>query len=288
VPDLDQFFLLNLIADALLLWALARVRGQALSLRVPLAALLGALYATAAMLPGFAWLGGLPGEVGAAALMVAIVRRPHGWRPLLVDCGVLMLLAAALAGLALLASGVVGSGGASGHVAALCAAAVLFWLACEGFVRWQRAGAQSGSVRDLRVQLLGRSVALPALVDTGLQMRDPLTGTPVVIVELAALRRVLPRELGAALARPALAASAEVAAAAAADDRVACALRLMQLRTVGSDAEWLFGLRARARAGRAAPQDVVLCLTPRRLSPNGAFVALMPLKMCVLGEGVVS
>lgn len=41
----------------------------------------------------------------------------------------------------------------------------------------------------------GSSVAVKALVDTGNQLRDPITGYPVMIVEYRALRDLLPQEL---------------------------------------------------------------------------------------------
>lgn len=287
MPNLDQFFLLNASLDALLLWGIGRVRSRALGWRLPVGALLGAAYATAALLPGLRVLGGPLGEVGAGTLMVLVASRSWNARRLAADTGALLLLAAGLAGLVLLVAGVAHPRGTAGSLAVLAAGGALFVALVERFRRWKLSGGSAREILPVSIELAGTRLELPALVDTGCQARDPLTGLPVLIAELAAVRRALPEALGRALAE-AFPAAAEVAAAAAEDDRLARSLRLIELRTVGSQGEWLFGLRASARIAGRPPQATVVCLTPRRLSPTGDFAALLPPQMCAFGEGLSS
>lgn len=288
MPNLDQYLAVNLLMDALLMGALARVRLQRLDWRVLAGAAAGAAYATFAVLPGWAALTGPLGELLAAALMVRMVRRVRGWRQMLIETGILLLLAAGLAGLALLVSAIVHPTGVLGSALSLAAAAALFAVAVEAYARRQRGAQAAGNVLPIEVAWLGRRLRVQALVDSGCQVRDPVTGLPVVIAELRALRGMLPPSLAAALQHPALGSAQEVAAAAAQDDRVARSLRLVQLRTVLDEGEWLFGLRAEMRVAGGPAQTAVICLTPRRLSQGGAFAALVPPQMCARGEGVVS
>ncbi|MDA8345982.1 MAG: sigma-E processing peptidase SpoIIGA [Thermaerobacter sp.] len=288
MPNLDQYLAVNLLMDALLLGALARVRLQRLDWRVAVGATAGAVYATLAVLPGWAALTGPVGEILAAVVMVRIARRVKGLRQTLVETGVLLLLAAGLAGLALLVSAIVRPTGVVGDAASLAAAAALFVLAAEAYARRQRTARTAGTVLPVEIAWFGRRLLVQAFVDSGCQVRDPSTGLPVVIAELRALRALLPPRLWSALQQPALGAAQEVAAAAADDDRVASSLRLVQLSTVTSEGEWLFGLRAQARVGGGPVQMAVVCVTPRRLSQGGSFAALVPPQMCAIGEGVVS
>ena len=285
--SLDQLAALNLVADGLLLAALLRLRGDRPGLRVLLAAALGALWATLSALPGLSALGVLVQELFAGLLLALLVRRQRSWRSALADLGLLLLLAAALAGLTMLTGGLLGSLAGSSPWPPLLGGAALFWLAVEGARRWRRSASSRREIRPLEVRWQGRRSLLWALVDTGCEARDPLSGLPVVVAERVALRRFLPQRLYEALAQPALAASADVAAAAQSDDRIERSLRLLQLRTVG-EAEWLFGLRAQGRILGGQEQSIVLCLTPRRLSEEGAFAALVGPQMCRMGEGTLS
>lgn len=285
--NLDQLMALNLAADTLLLLALLRLRGERPGPRLLLAALFGAAWATLAMAPGLSAFGGLTQELAAGLGMVAIVRPWRGWRPAGQDLLLLVLEAAALAGLTLLAQGIAAGAWGQSPWPPLALGGSLFWLAVEGVRRWRRAPAPVRQIRPLEVRWQGRRGLVLALVDTGCEARDPLSGLPVVVAERVALRRLLPRRLYEALAQPALAASADVAAAAEGDDRIERSLRLLQLRTVGQE-EWLFGLRAQGRVLGGPEQPIVLCLTPRRLSAEGAFAALVGPQMCRMGEGTGS
>jgi stage II sporulation protein GA (sporulation sigma-E factor processing peptidase) len=62
-------------------------------------------------------------------------------------------------------------------------------LAGERFLRLR--SHRAGFV-EMEIRLAGRGICLPALVDSGNQLRDPLKGQPVVVVEMAALGDFLP------------------------------------------------------------------------------------------------
>lgn len=253
----DLFAIANLAVDGLLLLATARLTGmRARPARLLLAAAAGAAYATA-------WVAGLlppalasRGAVLAVpAVLVALAFAPAAPGELLRAVLCFYGLSATTAGLAWLL------GGARGGVAVVAGVALL--LAALGSRLWQglhRARAAAGRVVTLRLRAAGRQLALPALVDSGHDLRDPIGGEWVVIAD------------------PGLA--AEIAAA---DDGVRRPrTRLVPCRGVDGTSRLLVGLRcdeAWLEIDGTATRlpGVVVALAPGRLDPAGRFRALMPL-----------
>ena len=160
----DRFFLLNLLTDYLLCLVSARLCGLLLKRRrYLLAALLGAAYAVASLLPGLRFLAAPPGVLAAAAAMAWIAfgteRRP--WR-----CGGVFLGVSAAFGGAVWAVGLA-FGGTPGHI--VPARTLLLAL-------------RMGS-RESRFQ---------ALLDSGNALSDPVTGAAVMLVTPRALAKALP------------------------------------------------------------------------------------------------
>lgn len=126
----------------------------------------------------------------------------------------------------------------------------------------------------LQVTLGGVQAGLPAFVDTGNQLREPVSGDPVVVCEAQALIRAgcLPPDVGRALATGSL-------LALPAGWQPRC--RLVPMRTVGGRGAHLLALRPEAVAVRRGTQFeslmrcwIALCGEP--LHPEGRFVAIVP------------
>ena len=72
----------------------------------------------------------------------------------------------------------------------------LGYFLIKWFIRvLQRRRAVEISLVDLFISFDGKGLWLPALVDTGNELRDPLTGRPVVVVEAEQLTALLPEAL---------------------------------------------------------------------------------------------
>lgn len=167
---IDGVFFLNFLIDFLLLLASARLCGYPARLRrILLSAGLGGIYAASCLLPGFSFLGNILWRTVSLALMAVIA---YGFSLSALRRGlVFAFLSFALGGAAL----GLGKGGFLGLV---CAAGVVCLLCCMGF------RGRIGGSTYLPVELsYGQKILhLTALKDTGNTLRDPITGTDVLVV----------------------------------------------------------------------------------------------------------
>ena len=177
--SIEAFFLSNLLADGVLLWATARILGRFENWRVLLCALLGTV---GALMPA------VNPALRPASLVLPVLTTPL----LLGNVVPSLYIKAAL----LLAGGALLSGGASllvalkGPMGAVCALPGGILLAALFAARNPLRG--DWEVR-LALTVDGRTARFPALIDTGNRLREPLSGQPVVIAEEGLLRGILPR-----------------------------------------------------------------------------------------------
>lgn len=187
----DRFFLLNLLTDYLLCLVSARVCGLVLKRRrYLLAALLGAAYAVAALLPGLRFLSSAPGSLGAAALIALVAFGPEQ-KPL--RCGGVFLAVSAAFGGAVWAVSMAG-GGPPG-IAVPARVLLLAFALCYAAVSllFSRQARLADRVRvEVRLRVNGRESRFMALLDSGNTLADPLTGAAVMLVSPHALLPALP------------------------------------------------------------------------------------------------
>lgn len=199
----DVLWLINFVLDGVLLWATARFAGVAVRLwRLVLAAALGAVYGVGLLFAALAplYVMPLPLLVVPLLLLVAfgcVPLRRWGW---LLLC--FFLLAALMAGAALavrfLLAGSLAGVSAGWLVPCVLAAAVPALLSA-GYIR--RCIRQSGLAVLADITLGGRAVQVRCFLDSGNTLREPMTGRPVLIVELPVLLPLLPGDFYAELAR---------------------------------------------------------------------------------------
>ena len=175
---LDLLMILNFTIDFLLLMGANRLCGYSPGgKRAALGAALGSLYSAACLLPGFRFLGGLFWRTVFLLLMgvIAYGSRPSAFR----RCIVFVLLSMALGGVAL----GLGKGGFWGLIAS---AAVVFALCALGFRE------KLGKVSYIPVELCygDKKMKLTALKDTGNTLRDPVTGSEVLVVDSGVAQQI--------------------------------------------------------------------------------------------------
>lgn len=165
----DLVAILNFCVDFLLLLGTNRLTGFPQSPgRCAVASILGAVYAVTCLLPGWMFLGGFLWRVVSLGLMGRIAfGGTWGKRTL-----VFLLLTFALGGAAALLR--------NRDFFAPVAAAGFLWMLCRVGL-----GGRIGSRRLVRVEITGgcETVTLTALHDTGNNLRDPITGQPVLVVD---------------------------------------------------------------------------------------------------------
>lgn len=167
---LDLVMVLNFLVDFLLLLGTNRLSGfPAGAWRCAGAALMGAVYSGACLLPGFRFLGSLLWRCVSLCLIGSMA---FGWNTgALKRCGIFLLLSMAMGGIAMS----VGRGNLLSLV--LCAAVCLL-------LSWISFGGQVGGREyvPLKITYEGRSASLIALKDTGNTLKDPVTGEPVLVI----------------------------------------------------------------------------------------------------------
>ncbi len=193
----DVLWLVNFLMDWLLLAATARFGGFITRWpRLVAGAVLGGFYGVGLLFPPLAVLYVMPCPVLFSLLMlrVAFGRLPLGRFVMLTGCFYLLGFAMCGAVLGLRALLGLAWGGMSGRW--LLAAVVLAaGLAGCGVAAWRRMLRNYGMLAEAEVTFAGRGVRLSCFLDTGNRLREPLSGRPVMLAELAALRGMLPQPL---------------------------------------------------------------------------------------------
>lgn len=276
VVYLDMLFLLNLIVDYLLLLASARITGTMISrLRLALGALIGAVYAAALFLPGWAWLSHPACRLCAAVLMVltgfgagsGLLRR------LLVFFGA----SAALGGV-VLALQLLGTGGLTlengvlytGFDVRLLLVTALVCYAALSLI-FGKAARHGGTRRDLcsaRLILGEKTLSLTVLMDTGNTLTDPASNRPVMVAQAQALKALLPDGIDPA--------DPVGTMERLQNDPIKQRLRLLPYRAVGVERGMLLALRTdRVVLGDRELKGLLVALSPTPVSDAGGYQALM-------------
>lgn len=245
----DVLMLLNFAVDFLLLLGTNRLSGHPPGVpRAALAAVMGAAYAGACLLPGFGFLGGFLWRTVSLAVMsvTAFGASQSGLRR-----GVLFLL------LSMALGGIATSFNQGGFWALVLAAAGVCFLCLVGFRG--RAGQQYVPVTICHG---GNSVSVTALVDTGNTLRDPVSGCPVLVVESSVAEKILP------LSARELAHPLETLASGKLPG-----MRLIPYTAVGQSAGFLLGIRADCVEISGKEMDYVVAFAPQCLG-HGQYQAL--------------
>lgn len=249
---LDLVLLLNTAVDFLLLLAANRICGVPRQYgRCLGAAALGGVYACACLLPGFRFLGGilwrLLSLVGMALL--AFGKSLSSLRRSLL----FLLLTMALGGLAT----ALGSGG--------------FWnllLSCGGLALLCAVGfrARPGSRRfvPVRLEYGGRREDLLALLDTGNELRDPVTGQNVLVIGAEPARRLL------GLTAEQLSDPVGTLSGGAYPG-----LRLIPFSTVGQSRGFLLALRIPTAQIDGKIRNTLVAFSPALLDREGTYQAIL-------------
>lgn len=281
--NVDIAFATNLLTDLAWLWATSALAGLPIRWRrLTLAAAAGSALAVWAYFPSGRWLAGLPGVLLGSLTLLGLAFWPCRMAQGLRATAWFLFTGGAMAGIVLATgphSPVLAAGGVQPREfpGAVVAAGVLLCL-LGGRYLWEAARVRSRISRGLcglRVTLGSARVELPALLDTGNRLRDPLSGRPVAVVALDDLAHLLPAGVARAAAR-----GWESAEGIEPDWRSRC--RLVPYRAVGKPTGVLLAVAAdqlEVRLPGATEWGEVrglVGLSPEPLHPEGLFQALLP------------
>lgn len=167
---LDLVMLLNFLVDFFLLLGTNRLSGfPSQPWKCTGAALLGALYSGACLLPGMGFLGNILWRSICLGLMGTVA---FGWNPAaLKRTGIFLLLTMAMGGVSLRL-------GRGDFLSVVLCAGICLLLSAVSF------GGKIGGREyvPLEISLEDKTANLIALKDTGNTLRDPVTGEPVLVI----------------------------------------------------------------------------------------------------------
>lgn len=274
---IDSLFALNLVIDYCIVLASARVCGVVLRRRrYALAALLGALYAAASVLPGMVPLRRTAPKLalGVAMALIAFGREGH-----LARCtAVFFAVSAGFGGAVFAVSLLAGTDSAAGALVSVSGRVLaLSFAVCYAAVSLlfrRRARAADRQLRPVVIADGGRSVTLRGLRDSGNDLHDPVTGCCVAV---ASRSDVLPLFAGAqALALP----DDAVGTLEALSTLPGCAgrFRLLPYAAVGVPGALLPAFRPERVTVAGEVEELLVALAPAPLSATGEFEAVLPPK----------
>lgn len=209
VVYIDVLFLINMGIDAMVLWCSTKIAGvRTRWWRIVAASAVGGIYAVCIFFPKLSALSLLAAKAAVSVMMVCIAFWVNSWRALL----------RALA--AFYVTGFVFGGGITGIVYLTGMGSRLGTVVSNGSIYfnlpWKllvlTATAVCGILRavvrylkkfliaqgilgKLRMSCLQKTTEVTVLLDTGNQLKDPLSGKPVAVVELTRLRPLMQTEI---------------------------------------------------------------------------------------------
>ena len=208
----EDLLALNFMMNSALLYLTARLTGRELKMfRLAAGGFLAALYSLVIFLPEAHFVYSWVGKIGASVLIVVFTFRPRRSMELARLCGAFFLSSFFLAGtvFALYFFGstpAVVQGGvfyiAPPHPGMLFTGVLVAFLLLVGVWHFSERQRRNKGLRfRLTLYHAGQEVRLGALVDTGNQLRDPISGRPLNVASFQAIRNLLPVTLQEAYMR---------------------------------------------------------------------------------------
>ena len=293
---IDVVWALNVIMDAFILTLTAFFcRRKRAWWRIGLSAVVGAMYVVLMLWPGPAALFVIGFKIALSVLMIWVAFPFHSLKEFVVTLLVFYVASFLTGGIALALNYLVqspslGEAGfvvASGRPAWLINGGIIATLAaCPaaysfGNLLWRRvtiAKRRQAGLWTVSVRLGDEKIQMVGLLDTGNQLREPVSGTPVIVVDYRAIMDLLPMSLVEALASggdPIDWISNENV-----DETWQSRFRVVPYRTVGKSAGLLLALRPDEitveKDGEAYHhQRVLLGLNDRPLASDGSYQAIV-------------
>lgn len=275
--------LLSFVMDYLLLWATASVtKTVRRSGRIALGAALGTTYfvlyylSERGAIPYYGWLRFWPALVLISAGMLVAAFYPLPWRGFLRLSGYFYLISVSSGGAGVAAWYALGWG--VGWALLVSIAAILL-IAELGWGVVQRTLWQRLYQIPLEVVLFGERIAVNALLDTGNQLRDPVKGSPVIVLEHRAIAELLPEHLNEVLVEMAAGDLSRVNRLLT-SEQWSSRFRVIPFRSLGKENGMLVGFRPdRVQIildGEPVSLDeTVVAIYHKPLDPEGAYQALI-------------
>lgn len=199
----DILLALNFFCDFFLMWTTGRILRRNIKIyRILLASIVGALYGVVVILPSCTW---MAHPFFLFAISLILLRIAYAWdepKSFLRLVGVFYLTAFSMAGAALAGQRLLEQQGiVLGPLQTLKVGSLFFAifiaiiLGRRGWTTLRRSWHKDDFRLNIEIRIAGHSCKLSALIDTGNDLREPLSGLPVIVADYKALRPLLPEYL---------------------------------------------------------------------------------------------
>lgn len=206
---IDVLFLINMGIDAMVLWCSTKIAGVRTRLwRVAVASAVGGIYAVCIFFPKLSALSLLAAKTAVSVMMVCIAFWVNSWRALLRALAAFYVTGFVFGGGITGMVYLTGMGSRLGTVVSngsiyfnlpwklLVLTATVVCVLLNTVVRYlKKILIAQGILGKLRMTCLQKTVEVTVLLDTGNQLKDPLSGRTVAVVELARLRPLMQTEI---------------------------------------------------------------------------------------------
>lgn len=284
----DMLFLINFLMDFVVLWAAAKLAQVRVSLwRLAVGAVIGSLYSVLVLLPDFQIMSRLEMKFMVSVVMAIVVYSPLSWKKFGQVILYFYLVAFTMGGAVLGFIYLMGSSSLTGVISDLPLHYLWLLIALLTAVVLGKYGityVKKSLLQDLlkvpvEIRIQGQQFNVTGLVDTGNQLVDPLTGSPVIIVEYGVLKPYLPTELQEIIDTNGEVDLSKLDAVIPEEGKI-FSFRLIPFTTIGKRHGMLVGFRPDEIIVLAGDQevrktDVVIGIYNRRLSPRGMYRALL-------------
>ena len=265
----DELFLLNGIINYLLLLVTKRIiRARASQPRLLLSSMIGALYAVFMFLPHNAMFYSFFGKFLFSLAIVGITYKIKKIKQYLRAVGVFYMVSFAFGGAAYGLMSMLGKSGVSYLPLKILATSTV--AAYAGIVMlssyYKRLSLKERRFADMEITICGQTVPVTGYLDTGNCLYEPISDSPVVVVEISAVISILPPELPRML-------SAENACLPTEFKR---RIRLIPYNSVGKSGGVIIGVKPdRVVIKGKIIYDVIIGLCENKLSADDSYSALI-------------
>ncbi|MDD4571589.1 MAG: sigma-E processing peptidase SpoIIGA [Clostridia bacterium] len=285
----DVLWLINFCLDFILLWATAKAgRFPLKKPRLILAAVVGAFYGVCILVPQFSFAYLFPIKIGFSLLMIWLA---FGALPLRSFCKAVLyfyLLSFTMAGAVLGGSSLLKSNGIdyfngySIHWLSLLFAA----FAAVFLVRWaisyiRRNFRKESLIRKAVISIGSQKIQVNTFMDTGNELKDPVTQKPVMVVEYAALQNIFPKAFSRLYEKYAAVDVVKIVEKANVMN-MGFNLRLIPFNAIGRDNGILLGIKPKRVVFKGNKgiedimmRDIIICLYHRPLGKSKGYNAII-------------
>ncbi|MGE5578537.1 MAG: sigma-E processing peptidase SpoIIGA [Bacillota bacterium] len=282
----DVLFAINLLVNYLILLAAGKLSGREVRhWRLVVAGAAGGAYAVVSVLLPLSAAFSLPARLAFGLFMVAFSYPGRTAQSLIGVAFSFYLCSALAAGTAMALQNYRVATLVKGTVLPADSGAVRWWIVaaslaalCSLPVVTRLGGYQPGRplpLLRLELSVSGRRLGLTGLVDTGNNLRDPVSNLPVVVVDWEPLRSVMPGEVYAFFSS-----TWESMPESLSRSPMGKRLRLIPYESLSGKKSVLPGFRPDhlvilGKGGHRVRKDAIIGVISERLSPNGLYQALL-------------